>query len=54
MFFKREEKSRWRPGVIIAIGALAALGAVSITEKSKAWVRTQWNKACGLVKKREE
>lgn len=54
MFFKRAEKGRWRPGVIIAIGALAALGAVSITEKSKAWIKDRWQRACCLIKKKED
>lgn len=54
MFFKRSEKSRWRPGVVIAIGALAALGAVSITEKSKKWVKDKWHRVYCLVKKKEE
>ena len=54
MFFHRSEGKRWRPGVIIAVGALAALGAVSIVEKSKRWMRDKWRGMLCFVKKEEE
>ena len=54
MFFKRSDRSRWRPGAVIVVGALAALGAVSIAEKSKKWVKDKWQKMCCFVKKEED
>ena len=54
MFFRSREGRRWRASVIITIGALAALGAVSIADKSKMWVKDKWQKACCIVKRPEK
>lgn len=35
MFFKRKEHKGWHPCIVIAIGALAAAGAVSVAKEAK-------------------
>ena len=54
MLFRRSEKSHLRPGTVIVIGALAALGAVSIADKGKRLVKDTWHKMCAIFKKDEE
>ena len=35
MLFGKNEKKRWHPGLVIAIGTLAAIGGIAVIERGK-------------------
>ena len=51
MFFSKSEKKRSTVPMILAVGALAFVGAASITNKGKKMVRSVVDKCKGMVKK---
>lgn len=51
MLLKKSDKKRCHPCVAIAIGALAVIGAVSVTEKGKEWISSKMAKAKALISK---
>lgn len=51
MFFGKSEKKRWHPGLVIAIGALAALGAFTVIERGKCIVSGMKDKMMSIVRK---
>ncbi len=53
MFFKKTERKKHSACVILTIGALAAIGAVSITRCGKQMVKNVTSKVTGLFKKDE-
>ena len=44
MFFKKTEPKRWHPCLVLTIGALSIIGAVTITNASKCAISTAKNK----------
>jgi hypothetical protein len=46
MLFNRNEKRRGHPGLALTVGALAVVGAVSIVNCSKKWVK---DKSCKMI-----
>ena len=53
MLFKKSER-RCRPWVKLALGALAVAGAVSITNRTKDWVRSKLHSFGKFFKKDEK
>lgn len=53
MFFKKTERKKHSAACILAIGALAAIGALSITRRGKSMVRDAKNKMKNLLGKCE-
>ena len=51
MFFRKCEKKKHSIPIILTIGALAAIGAVSITRCSKDMMNCAWGKMKGLFQK---
>ena len=49
MLIKKSDRRRCHPCVAIAIGALAVIGAVSVTEKGKAWLASKMTRAKSLM-----
>lgn len=53
MFFRKTERKKHSVGVILAIGALAAIGAVTVTNCSKQIVNDMMRKVKTMFKKDE-
>lgn len=53
MLIKKPERRRCHPCLIVAIGALAVIGAVSVTEKGKVWLSSKMARAKALISKRQ-
>ena len=51
MFFGKSEKKRWHPCLVIAIGALAAIGTLTVVERGKCLVMGMKDKMISMVKK---
>ena len=49
MLFKSDKKRR-RPGVALTMGALAMVGAVSLFNTSKRWVKDKTRKVVGMFR----
>ena len=56
MFFNKTERKKSNMGLILTVGALAAVGVLSITQKGKALMNTvlakakdRWNKSSDLM-----
>ena len=50
MFFGKSEKKRWHPGLVIAIGALAAIGGLAIVERGKCLVGSMKDKMMAVMR----
>lgn len=48
--FGKSEKKRGHPGLAIAVGALAVVGAVSIVSTGKKWVMDKTGRMMGFMK----
>lgn len=48
--FGKSEKRKGHPGLAIAVGALAVVGAVSIVNTSKRWVMDKTGRMVGFMK----
>ena len=44
MFFKKTEPKRWHPCLVLTIGALSIIGAVTVTNASKCAINNAKNK----------
>lgn len=53
MLIKKSDRRRCHPCVAIAIGALAIIGAVSVTEKGKAWLSSKMARAKRIMFKND-
>ena len=53
MFFKKNERKKHSACIILTIGALATVGAFTITKRGKEMVSCVKEKVCGMFKKNE-
>ena len=53
MLLKKPERRRCHPCLVVAIGALAIIGAVSVAEKGKEWLSSKMARAKALISKRQ-
>ncbi|MBQ7363676.1 MAG: hypothetical protein IJW48_04395 [Clostridia bacterium] len=50
MLFGKNEKKRGHPGVALTMGALAVVGAVSLVNTSKKWMKEKGKKMIGFFR----
>ena len=50
MFFGKSEKKRWNPGLVIAIGALAAIGTLTVIDRGRCALESIKSKLSGMVR----
>ena len=50
MLFGKNEKKRGHPGIALTMGALAVVGAVSLVNTSKRWVKDKSKKVVGFFR----
>ncbi len=50
MLFGKNEKRRGHPGIALTMGALAVVGAVSLVNTSKKWMKEKAKKMTGMFR----
>ena len=53
MFFRKTERKKHSACLILAVGALATVGAIAITKRGKDMLCCMKEKMCGIFKKNE-
>ena len=49
MFFKKSESKRWPACIVLTIGSLAAIGALTISKSGKKIAMNAWQKVKGML-----